>query len=126
MKNGFTEAGMPSLRVGKNISWQHESEILPSLASGKKSDNQSALKRRQTFHARPVRIPPRKTFGRNVNRLRMRRQLTQDDLAETAQIDRRYVQRIENGTANPGLDVICRVKKALRASWDELLRGVLQ
>ena len=73
-----------------------------------------------------MRIPPRKTFGRNVNRLRMRRQLTQDDLAETAQIDRRYVQRIENGTANPGLDVICRVKKALRASWDELLRGVLQ
>ncbi len=64
-------------------------------------------------------------FGRNVNRLRLRRQLTQDDLAESAQIDRRYVQRIENGTANPGLEIICRVKTALRVSWAELLRGVL-
>ena len=51
----------------------------------------------------------------------MQRGLTRDDLAE---IDRRYVQRIEAGTANPGIDVISRVREALRASWDELLRGL--
>ena len=57
------------------------------------------------------------------NRLRMQRGLTQDDLAGLAEIDRRTIQRIEPGTANPGIDVICRVRTALAASWDELLRG---
>ena len=37
--------------------------------------------------------------------------------------DRCYVQRIEAGTANPGIDVICRVRVALAASWDALLRN---
>ena len=50
--------------------------------------------------------------------------MTQDDLAGLAEIDRRYVQRIEAGTANPGMDVICRVRAALGASWDEMLRGL--
>ncbi len=54
----------------------------------------------------------------------MQRGLTQDDLAGLAEIDRRYVQRIEAGTANPGIDVICRVRVALAASWDALLRGM--
>lgn len=54
----------------------------------------------------------------------MQRGMTQDDLAGLAEIDRRYVQRIEAGTANPGIDVICRVREALGASWDEVLRGV--
>ena len=71
-----------------------------------------------------MRQPPRATLGKNINRLRMQRGLTQDDLAGLAEIDRRYVQRIEAGTANPGIDVICRVRDALRASWDELLRGL--
>jgi transcriptional regulator with XRE-family HTH domain len=71
-----------------------------------------------------VRQPPRAILGKNINRLRMQRGLTQDDLAELAEIDRRYVQRIEAGTANPGIDVICRVREALRASWDEMLRGL--
>jgi len=71
-----------------------------------------------------VRQPPRAILGKNINRLRTQRGLTQDDLAGLAEIDRRYVQRIEAGTANPGIDVICRVREALRASWDEMLRGL--
>ena len=54
----------------------------------------------------------------------MQRGLTQDDLAERAEIDRRYVQRIEAGTANPGIDIICQIREALRASWDEMLLGL--
>ena len=54
----------------------------------------------------------------------MQRGLTQDDLAGLAEIDRRYVQRIEAGTANPGIDVLCRIRDALQTSWDELLRGM--
>ena len=75
-------------------------------------------------HAPRVRPPSRAILGKNINRLRTQRGLTQDDLAGLAEIDRRYVQRIEAGTANPGIDVICRVREALRASWDEMLRGL--
>ncbi len=53
----------------------------------------------------------------------MQRGMTQDDLAGLAEIDRRYVQCIEAGTANPGIDVICRVRGAPGASWDEVLGG---
>ena len=45
-------------------------------------------------------------------------------MAGLAEIDRRYVQRIESGTPNPGIDVIFRVREALCASWDEMLLGL--
>lgn len=50
--------------------------------------------------------------------------MTQEDLAEGAEIDRRYVQRIEAGTANPGFDIVARLRAALKCSWDELLKGI--
>jgi DNA-binding XRE family transcriptional regulator len=96
--------------------------IFPN-AQAKKSDNQSAHNRGLASQAESVRQPPRALLGKNVNRLRMERGLTQDELAELAEIDRRYVQRIEAGTANPGIDVICRLRQALRVSWDDLLPG---
>lgn len=58
-----------------------------------------------------------------MNRLRQLRGMTQETLAEKADIDRRYVQRIESGTANPGVEVLARLKKSFRCSWDELLGG---
>ena len=68
--------------------------------------------------------PPRAILGKNVNRLRMQRGLTQDELAELAEIDRRYVQRIEAGTANPGVDVLFRIRESLQVTWDELFLGM--
>jgi transcriptional regulator with XRE-family HTH domain len=47
--------------------------------------------------------------------------MTQERLAEKVAIDRRYVQRIERGTANPGIDVLTRLKSAFGCTWDELL-----
>ncbi|MDD5262888.1 MAG: helix-turn-helix transcriptional regulator [Methylacidiphilales bacterium] len=70
-----------------------------------------------------MKLTPRVILGRNVCRIRQRRNLTQEDLAERAEIDRRYVQRIEAGTANPGFDIVVRVRCALRCSWESLLRG---
>ncbi len=64
---------------------------------------------------------PRKLLGRNVIRLRQSNGITQERLAELVEIDRRYVQRIEAGTANPGVDILARLKKAFRCSWSELL-----
>jgi len=71
-----------------------------------------------------VRPLPRAILGKNLNRLRTQAGLTQDDVAGLAQIDRRSVQRIEAGTANLGIDVLCRLREARNASWVELLRGV--
>ena len=70
-------------------------------------------------------IPSRILLGRNVCRIRQRRRnLTQEKLAELAEIDRRYVQRIEAGTANPGFDVVVRLRRALKCTWKDLLKGM--
>ena len=69
-------------------------------------------------------LKPRVILGRNVCRLRQQREMTQDELAEHADIDRRYVQRIEAGTANPGVDIIARIRCALGCGWGELIKGI--
>lgn len=56
-----------------------------------------------------------------MNRLRQLQGMTQETLAEKADIDRRYVQRIEKGAANPGIEVLARLRKSFRCTWDELL-----
>lgn len=63
----------------------------------------------------------RVTLGLNVSRLRHARELTQEKLAELVEIDRRYVQRIERGTANPGIEIVGRLREVLEVSWEELL-----
>lgn len=61
------------------------------------------------------------TLGQNVARLRGKRGLTQEQLAELVEVDRRYIQRIEAGTANPGIDVLANLKNVLSVSWTRLL-----
>ncbi len=61
------------------------------------------------------------TLGQNVVRFRALRGLTQEKLAELVDVDRRYIQRIEAGTANPGIDVLARLKEALVVRWNQLL-----
>jgi len=90
----------------------------------RKSDNPSALKAVYLSHRlcmSPKHPKPRIILGRNVCRLRLKSEMTQEELAEHANIDRRYVQRIEAGTANPGIDIIDRIRIAFRCGWEELL-----
>ena len=54
----------------------------------------------------------------------MKRRMTQEDLSEYADIDRRYVQRLEAGTANPGIDVLARIRHALGCRWIDLFRNI--
>lgn len=49
--------------------------------------------------------------------------LTQEELAAQAQIDRRQLQRIEAGTANPGVEMLASLRKTLNCEWSELLNG---
>jgi transcriptional regulator with XRE-family HTH domain len=62
-------------------------------------------------------------FGKNVNCLRQLRGITQEKLAELADVDRRHIQRIESGVANPGIEVIGKIQIALSLAWKELMEG---
>ncbi|MGI8437802.1 MAG: helix-turn-helix domain-containing protein [Chthoniobacterales bacterium] len=66
----------------------------------------------------------RLAFGRNVARLRARSGLTQEELAERAEIDRSYVQRVENGASSPTMETAVRLRRSLACSWAELLQGL--
>lgn len=65
-----------------------------------------------------------KTFARNVLRRREAKGLSQDKLAEKAELDRTYISGIERGVRNPSLLSICRLAKALGVSVSELVEGV--
>jgi len=63
-------------------------------------------------------------FGRNVSRLRNDAGLSQDKLAEKADLDRTYLSGIERGVRNPGIKSVLRIARALDVSLDKLCKGV--
>jgi len=63
--------------------------------------------------------------GKNINRLRNEAGLTQEQLAEKADIDRRSLQRIEAGQWNMTVDYLDRLRKCLNCSWKDLFQGML-
>lgn len=56
-----------------------------------------------------------KSIAANVRRLRLERGLTQDALAERADLEPRYVQRLETGATNPSAKILVRLAIALEA-----------
>jgi transcriptional regulator with XRE-family HTH domain len=72
---------------------------------------------------KPKACPHRTRFGKNVARLRVRRSLTQEKLAEKAGTSARYVQSVEAGEYFPSLPTLARLKSALRCTWAELFIG---
>jgi transcriptional regulator with XRE-family HTH domain len=65
------------------------------------------------------------SFGRNVARIRNERGLSQDTLAEKADLDRTYVSGIERGVRNPSIKAALRIAKALNISIGDLCEGVV-
>jgi transcriptional regulator with XRE-family HTH domain len=76
------------------------------------------------IRAMPVKDRTLTAFGRNVARLRDERGLSQDKLAEKADLDRTYISGIERGVRNPGIKIVLRIAKALNVSLTELCKGV--
>lgn len=68
---------------------------------------------------------PARAFGQNVYRLRNAAKLTQEALAERADISRRHLLSIEAGQKSPKLEVITRLHYGLKCTWDDLMKGVL-
>lgn len=64
---------------------------------------------------------PRCVFGRGLRRLREERSLTQEKLAELAEIDRTYVYRLESGKRSPSLEILLRISDAFEITPGELL-----
>lgn len=65
-----------------------------------------------------------KIFGEQVRKLRKARGLSQEKLAELAELHRNYIGGIERGERNIALLNILRLAKALGVSLTELLEGI--
>jgi len=60
-------------------------------------------------------------LAKKIKELRTRKGFSQDELAETAQINLRTVQRIESGETEPRGDTLKRLANALNVTSDELI-----
>lgn len=60
----------------------------------------------------------------NLKRLRAKARLSQEELAERAEITARYLQSIEAGHFGASLAVLIRLRRALGCSWNRLLEGL--
>lgn len=63
-------------------------------------------------------------FGKVLRQLREEKGLTQEKMAELAEIDRTYIYRLENGLRSPSLDVIFRLADSMNVSPGAILDKV--
>ena len=64
----------------------------------------------------------RRLVGRNVRRIRIEKGLTQEDLADRAEVSQHYVSVLENGRRNPTIETIGVLAKALGVDHLALLQ----
>jgi len=63
-------------------------------------------------------------FGRRVRTQRDAKGLSQEQLAEKADLDRTYISDIERGARNPGIKNVVRLARALGIPTAKLVEGV--
>lgn len=69
-------------------------------------------------------IDPRVLFGKRVRELRVARKLSQEELAELADLYRNYVGGVERGDRNVGLLNVVAIARALRVLPSTLLDSI--
>lgn len=69
-------------------------------------------------------MDPLEAFAANVRRLRKERGLTQERLAQLAELHMTDIARIETIRRDPGVRVVAKVAAGLGVETSELLRGV--
>jgi len=65
-------------------------------------------------------------LGQRIREARKKNNMTQEKLAEKADIGVMYLGEIERGKKMPSLKILCKIIEALDISADYLLRDVLQ
>ncbi|CAM3881122.1 MULTISPECIES: helix-turn-helix domain-containing protein [Pseudomonas] len=60
-------------------------------------------------------------LAENIRWMRRIKNLTQEQLALMAEVDRTYVSQIERCTGNPSLMVLCKLANILEVTTDQLL-----
>lgn len=78
--------------------------------------------RKDTTEQKPY-IDLRRSFGRNLRRLRKARGDSQEALAFRAEVHRTEVGLLERGERDPGFNVIMKLAGALEADPDEFFIG---
>jgi transcriptional regulator with XRE-family HTH domain len=61
------------------------------------------------------------SLGANIRRERTARNITQEKLAELADLNIRTVQKIESGSLNVLITTLVRIQRGLGCKWDRLL-----
>ncbi len=61
--------------------------------------------------------------GQRIRELRKQLELSQEALANEAEVDRTYVTDVENGRRNVSLEILERLIKALRVSFTEFFNS---
>lgn len=61
-------------------------------------------------------------LGKNLKKIRMKKGISQGDIARTLDVSRGYISNIENGKTNPTLATISRLAKAVGVSIDEMMK----
>jgi len=61
-------------------------------------------------------------FGKNMKRIRAKKEMSQGDIARALEVDRGYISNIENGKKNPTIATVAKIANALGVSPDELLK----
>ncbi|MBU6402503.1 MAG: helix-turn-helix domain-containing protein [Verrucomicrobia bacterium] len=69
-------------------------------------------------------VQHRRLLGRNIRAVRTRRGLSQEKLAEKADLHPVFVGRIERGEETISFDRLARIAKALRVPVRDLVKGL--
>lgn len=65
--------------------------------------------------------PELRIFGSNLKKIRSERGITQEKLAELADLNIRTLQKIEAGQTNILITTAYRLQKALGCDWDDMM-----
>lgn len=66
----------------------------------------------------------RRILGENIRGCRKNREVTQEFLAEKADLHAKYISEIERGAKTISVDALGRIAKALGTTVHELTRGI--
>jgi transcriptional regulator with XRE-family HTH domain len=61
-------------------------------------------------------------LGRNLKRIRIKKDISQGDIARALRVGRSFITNIENGKTNPTLATIVKIAKVVGVSTDRLLK----